>query len=362
MLICKDVMLADVGYDDKSCNYVRYPVENTMSRGIFDFMKNHPVYADADKRWHIELDQSTYFWYDLLVHPPEGYDTKQEIANFLKHLKKAVETQLDKRFIYFLASRTKLRFCTSKKPRYSLLERDLVLYVEVGASRKPIRTTTTMRDASGKRITPPVEVSDRFITFDDPTGHKISYPIHDFFDMVGIKFGIDTEIHYVGYTKNPDDRPLNRAHRGLADMLYKVSNAEYDFFIFYNLFKVLAIAGTPSSAFNFIVANSMIDEVRVDEEGRIIEKVLIKYFSTEIQELNKSNEVGELENTLAQLASKNKIGSISFDIQVGHPSEMYRFYYRAVAAADRHTFTCRIGDNGAEIVLGPATPMFGEIL
>jgi hypothetical protein len=205
-------------------------------------------------------------------------------------------------------------------------------------------------------------VSDRFITFHHPPGHKISYSIHDYFDMVGIKFGIDTEIHYVGYTKNPDDRPLNRAHRGLADMLYKVPNAEHDFFIFYNLFKVLAIAGTPSSSFKFIVANSMIDEVRVDEEGRIIEKVLIKYFSTEIQVLNKSNEEGELENTLAQLASKNKIGSISFDIQVDHPCEMYRFYSRAVAAADQHTFTCRIGDNGAEIVPGATMPMFGETL
>lgn len=333
-----------------------------MSRGIFDFIRNHPVYTDAEKRWHIELDQSTYFWYDLLVHPPEGFDTKQHISNFLKRLKKTVETQLDKRFIYFLASRTKLRFCTSRKPRYSLFGRDLVLYVEVGASRKRLRTTTTMRDhASGKRITPPVEVSDRFITFHHPPGHKVSYSIYDYFDMVGIEFGIDTEIHYVGYTKNPDDRPLNRAHRGLADMLYKVSNAEHDFFIFYNLFKVLAIAGEESSAFNFIVANSMIDEVRVDEEGRIIEKVLIKYFSTEIQELNKSNEVGELENTLAQLASKNKIGSISFDMQVDHPSEMYRFYSRTVGAADRHIFTCRIGDNGAEIVPGPPTPMFGEI-
>lgn len=334
-----------------------------MSRGIFDFLQNHPAYTDADKRWHIELDQSTYFWYDLLVHPPEGYDTKQEIVHFLKHLKKTVEAQLDKRFIYFLASRTKLRFCTSRKPRYSLFGKDLVLYVEAGASRKPMRTTTAMRDgASGERITPPVEVSDRFITFHYPPGHKISYSIYDYFDMVGVKFGIDTEIHYVGYTKNPDDRPLNREHRGLADMLYKVSSAEHDFFIFYNLFNVLALAGTSSSAFNFIVANSMIDEVRVNEEGRIIEKVLIKYFGTEIQELNKSSEGGELENTLKQLASKNKIGSISFDIEVDHPSEMYRFYSRAVAAADRHTFTCRIGDNGAEMVHGHATSMFGETL
>lgn len=334
-----------------------------MSRGVFDFLLNHPAYTEAEKRWQIELDQSKYFWYDLLVHPPEGFDTKQEIANFMKRFKEAVKTQLDKRFIYFLASRPKLRFDTSRKPRYSLFSRKLVLYVEVGGSRKPIKTTTMMRDhASGKRITPPVEVSDRFITFLHPPGHKITYSIHDYFDLVGIEFGIATEIHYVGYTKNPDERPLNRAHRGLADMLYKVSSAEHDFFIFYNLFKVLAIAGTPSSAFNFVIANSMIDEIRVDEEGRIIEKVLIKYFNTEIQELNKSSEEGELENTLAQLASKNKIGSISFDIQVDPPSEIYRFYSRSIAAADRHTFTCRIGDNGAEIVPASTTPMFGETL
>lgn len=334
-----------------------------MTRGIFDFMQNHPAYTDAEKRWHIEIDQSTYFWYDLLVHPPEGFDTKQQIANLLKRLKKTIKTQLDKRFIYFLASRTKLRFCTSRKPRYSLVGKDLVLYVEVGASRKLLKTTTTMRDhANGKRITPPVEVSDRYITFHYPSGKKISYSIHDYFDMVGIEFGFDTEIHYVGYTKNPDDRPLNREHRGLADMLYKVSNAEHDFFIFYNLFKVLAIAGTPGSAFKFIVANSMIDEVRVDEEGRIIETALIKYFNTEIQKLNKSSEEGELENRLVQLASKNKIRSISFDIQVNPTSEMYRFCSKTVAAADRHTFTCRIGDNGAEIVPGPAASMFGETL
>jgi len=334
-----------------------------MTRGIFNFMQNQPAYSDADKRWHIELDQSTYFWYDLLVHPPEGFDTKQHIASFLKGLKKTVETQLDKRFIYFLTSRTKLRFLTSKKPRYSLFSRDLVLYVQIGALPKPVKTTVTMRDnENGKRIMPRAEVSDRFITFHHPTGDKISYSIHDFFDMVGINFGIDTEVHYVGYTKNPDDRPLNRAHRGLADMLYKVSNAQNDFFIFYNLFKVLSIAGTPTSALNFIVANSMTDEVRVNEEGRILEKVLIKYFSTEIQELNKSSEEGELEKTLTQLASKNKIGSIVFDMQVDYPSEMYRFYSRVVEATDRHTFTCRIGDNGVEIVPGCATPLFGEIL
>lgn len=334
-----------------------------MSRGIFDFMLNQPAYTDAEKRWHVELDQSSYFWYELLVHPPEGFDTKQHIANFLKRLKQTVETQLDKRFIYFLGSRTKLRFCTSRKPQYSLFGKELILHVEVGASRKLVKTTTMMRDdASGARITPPVEVSDRFITFEHPPGHRVSYSIHDYFDMVGIKFGIDTEIHYVGYTKNPDDRPLNRAHRGLADMLYKVSSAEHDFFIFYNLFKVLAIAGTSSSAFNFVVANSMIDEVRVDEEGRIIEKVLIKYFSTEIQELNKSSEGGELENTLAQLGSKNKIGSISFNIEVERQSEMFRFYSRAVAASDRHTFTCKMGDNGAEIVPGLTTSIFGESL
>ena len=320
---------------------------------MFDFLQCEPTYTDTDKDWHVELCNSTYFWYDLLLHPLEGFDTKQQITDYLKRLQAMVETQLDKRFIYFLAARKKLRFCVTKKPRYSLFGSHLVLYVEIGRERIRRKVTTRIFDAQTQQpIKPPVELSDRFITFYYTPNHKESWSIHDFLKSSDIELGINMEVHYVGYTKNPSERPINGSHRGLSDMLYRVSNEEHDFFIFYNLFKVSSFRVDPNSAINFIIANSMIDEIKVDEEGRIIEKALIKYFGAETQEINKEKEQAELENSLERLAAKNNINSVAIHIEMDKPSELYRFCSRSVEPSDKHFFTCRIGNNGVEIIKG----------
>ena len=324
-----------------------------MTRGLFDFLQREPSYTESDKDWYVELNNSTCFWYDLLLHPPEGFDTKQQITDYLKQLQAIVESQLDKRFIYFLAARKKLRFCVRKKPKYSFFGNDLVFYVEIGREKIRRKVTTRILDAQTRQpIKPPVEVSDRFITFHYTPNHKVSMSIHDFLQDSGIELGINTEIHYVGYTKNPSERPINGAHRGLSDMLYRVSNDEHDFFVFYNLFKVSSIGMNPSAPINFCVANSMVDEVKVDEEGRIIEKALIKYFSTEAQEINKRNEEAELENSLERLAAKNNINSVAIHIEMEEPSELHRFFSRSVKPTDKHLFTCRMGNGGVEIVEG----------
>ena len=145
----------------------------------------------------------------------------------------------------------------------------------------------------------------------------------------------------ISFTK-PNDEWLNQ----------QVSNEEYDFFVFYNLFKVLSIGINPTAPINFCVANSMIDEIKADEEGRIIEKALIKYFGTETQELNKRNEESELENSLERLAAKNNINSVAIHIEMEEPSELHRFFSRSVKPSDKHVFTCRIGNSGVEIVEG----------
>lgn len=328
-----------------------------MTRGMFDFLQREPTYTESEKDWYVELSHSTCFWYDLLIHPPEGLDTKKQITNYLKNLQSTVENQLDKRFIYFLAARRKLRFCVSKKPRYSFFGfgNDLIFYVEVGRERVLRKITIKIFDVSTQQpIKPLVEVSDRFITFQYiATNHKkVSMSIHDFLQSYGIEFGINTEVHYIGYTKNPSERPINGAHRGLSDMLYRVSNEEYDFFIFYNLFKVLSIGMSPTAPINFCVANSMVNEIKVDEEGRIIEKALIKYFGTETQELNKKNEESELENSLERLAAKNNINSVAIHIEMDTPSELHRFFSRSVKPSDKHIFTCCIGNSGVEIIEG----------
>lgn len=323
-----------------------------MTRGMFDFLQHTPSYTESNKDWYVELSHSTCFWYDLLLHPPEGFDTKQQIKDYLKKLQATVERELDKRFVYFLAARKKVRFCVSKKPRYSLIGNNLIFYVEIGAKKTRQKITTKIFDQMGKPIKPRIGISERFITIHYTEQFKATMPIHDFLQNCSIELGIYTEVHYIGYTNNPSARPINGTHRGLSDMLYKVSNEEHDFFVFYNLFKVTTIAKNPSVGINFYAANSMTNEIKVDEEGRIIEKTLIKYFNTEVQELNKPSEEGELENSLVRLATKNKINSVAIHIEMEEPNEMHMFCSRTVKPSTKHLFTSRIVNGAVEIVDG----------
>ena len=167
--------------------------------------------------------------------------------------------------------------------------------------------------------------------------------------MHNIALGIASEIHYVGITKNPEDRPISREHRGITDTLYRISNEDNDFFIFINLFKVMSSAESAKHGLHFVIANSMIDEIPTEEEGQIIEGALINYFNTELQQLNKRNESAILNNRLASIAKNNKIEFISLHMELEHPNEYFVFRSQAVPPSVSHTFICRSVNGSLEI-------------
>ena len=71
-----------------------------MNRGYFDILKSFPGYQDSEKYWHITIDRSDFFWYDLVVDSPGGYYSKDEIKKYLDNFRKQVESVNKKRFIY----------------------------------------------------------------------------------------------------------------------------------------------------------------------------------------------------------------------------------------------------------------------
>lgn len=78
----------------------------------------------------------------------------------------------------------------------------------------------TWFDLYGNPIYPKFDSAGRFIIFKDKS-EKINtvYSIHDFLLTFEINLNISSEIHYVGYTKNPPKRPLNGEHGGLTSTL-----------------------------------------------------------------------------------------------------------------------------------------------
>ena len=320
-----------------------------MSRGYLGNLASNPAYAGSTKDWYVTLQQSSCYWYDLIVNPPDFVDTKNGISSQLDDLRARVEQTLEKRFIYFFASRTKVRFDTTRPPKYSFWKKWLVITLLVGRDKKRHTIKIKFSGPDGQPLTPKVEVSERYIRIIHSDTPSQIFSIHDFLQAFDIGMGIATQVRYVGITKDPGDRPLSRKHRGITDTLYNVSNEENDFFVFINLFKVLSNAKNDTYGLHFAVANSMIDEIPTDEEGRVVESALIAYFECASQRLNRKKERGELRNKLASLAEGHKIKNISVHLEMELPNEYFIFGSDATPPALSHTFLYRYANGKVEM-------------
>lgn len=309
-----------------------------MTRGFLGSIAQSPAYDNAEKDWSITLQQSTCYWYELIVNPPDFANTKTGIGAMLDTLRAKVESTLEKRFIYFFASRPKVRFDTTSPPRYELLSKKLVVRVRVGREKRRVTLKRRLHDAHGNVIFPKVELSERFIRIIHSQDSSEIHSVHDFLQIVGFEIGETTTIHYVGITKDPGDRPLSRKHRGIADTLYNVSNEANDFFVFINLFKVITHARSTKHNMVFVAANAVTDEIKSDEEGAIVEGALIAYFECASQRLNRGKERSAFRRLLDEVSEANKIRSVAMHIETEQPSEYFSFGSTVVPAANSHTF------------------------
>jgi hypothetical protein len=324
-----------------------------LNRGFFSSISNNEAYADADKKWTVELQRFHKYWYDLVVNPnevAEYFDTRNLIVDYLKGLKKAVDQSLEKRFVYFICSRTKVRFNTKKKPFFNPLTKKVKIHILVGKKEKKRSIRCKFFDRElGKFTNPKIDLTDKYITITDSNGDLTTASIHDFLDGSNINLGISSNVEYVGYTENPHTRPTNGSHTGLSDTLYKVSNEDCDTLIYFNIFKVITEATSKNSMLNFVIPNSMTDEIGSELEGKVIEKCFIFYFDAINQSRNKKTELSELKNSLVKMAQENKIGSINFYYEFEDVNDYAIFSSSSVKPNYCHRFSVSLESNHVEV-------------
>ncbi len=314
-----------------------------MARGEYDTIIKNRIYKDAKKSWNIELIQSDMVWYDLVVNDHEIFPLGKIVKERFRNLNQFVKDTLEKRFVYFIASRKKVRFSTAKQPKYSLIGKKLYIFLEVGKEKKIKKVVFPLSYEGSER--PQVEASDKFLTFTDVRGDKYTISIHDFLLNNRINIGLETFVQYVGKTKVPEQRPIDGSHVGLNKVLYKLSNEDNDIFIFYNIFKVMVLARNEEFNAEFLASNSMTNEINVNKEGDILEKSFILHFSSENQLQNLDREIGEFRNNLIEIAIKNKIEKLTMRYEVDDESEYYKFGSSSIKAKHNHSFTYIVENN-----------------
>nr|CDQ35142.1 hypothetical protein BN993_04610 [Virgibacillus halodenitrificans] len=327
-----------------------------MSRGMFSLIINNDIYKQSEKEWIVELQRYHRYWYDLVVNPNEVadyFDTRKLIVDYLRDIKAQVEENLEKRFVYFICSRTRVRFNIEKKPSYNPITKMVKIHILVGKERSKKSIKCKFFDFHKNRFCrPKIDLTEKYITITDSRGDLTTSSIHDFLEAANIFLGIDSKVEYVGYTKNPHTRPTNGAHTGLSDVLYKISDENYDSLIYFNVFKVTTRAISENSMLNFTVANAMTDEVNAEFEGSILEKRFIFYFDSISQNRNKDKEMQEFKKALHKIDVENKVNSIHISYEFERPNEYGVFSSSKVPPKLGHVFTVRKNKENVEITNG----------
>lgn len=317
-----------------------------MRGGFEDIIKGNELYKNSSKTWIIELQQCDLVLLNQLRETCESILPKKWIQDYLNSIKKSLEDNFEKRFIYFLCSRKRIRFFQGKQPSFSKFSKKLKLLFTVGRSQKCITKYLPKKlfyDNEGNL--PLVSTDINYITFFyKAAGRAITYPVHDFVNHFSMSFDANLNVHYVGYTKNPAFRFTSARHDGLLDMLSSVSNEENDFFVLFNLFKVYARTNNSTLPIQFAIANAMIDEVSVDKEGSVIEKAFIMYFDSPLQYRNRKNEYAELKNSLIEMGSDFNISSLQIIYEIEGNEEWQKLYSDSVPAQRCHEFFISIKD------------------
>ena len=328
-----------------------------MGRGLFKGLIEEDGYKGAKKDWIVELSQSWMYWYEMLVNKNgagEPFDTRQMIIDYIKAVKIQLNNNLEKRFIYFICTRPKVRFDTQREPVFNGDVGDCVLFLKSDAGLHPV-SVLFLNPQTQKPYRPKFEIDEKYITVIEEGGSKVTASVHDFLMRVGVNIGMSTNVEYVGVTKNPESRPLGGKHAELTNIIYKSLAESRDVFIGFNLFKVFANAININQNVGYLVANSMTDEIDAKLEGELLEKCLIAYFDSNNQVVNKARERGELKNNLARLGRENKINSVYVDYELELDSEYWQFSSSVRTSARQHCFTVRLEGDAPVINPGRVT-------
>lgn len=323
-----------------------------MRRGSFqNIIANDKDYKDSQKELNVTLEWTHFIWLENLVEKispinignMSSINIEKFIIDYLKYLKEEVNKNTQRPFIYFISYRTRVRFLSVKK---SFFFKDQLKITFLVGKRKKVKIKLYNNELLQKF--PEINFSDKQITFKNELNDGATFSVHSFLAEFNISLGINSEIGYVGKTINPEERPINRNHRGLADVSYHKLDEGYDIFIFFNQFRMATHSMNSNSFIDLYVGSSFVDDIGAENEGLLIEKLLIAYFQLdEFQSLK--SEKSFLDNSLARMAKRLNVKLVKFMMGVNGECEYFTFNSEKISAKRDHIFDCVFTEDGAVI-------------
>jgi len=304
-----------------------------------------------DGFWFISLSETKIYWFDLVVEPleHESINTRDAIASDLKAKEIIDRKSKASRFVYFFASRPRVRIDTSIPLEFDLKSRVLTFRVLLGRESKPIWLKPKMEIDEGIIESVYLTSTDRSIRIYSNSETSRTVSIHDFLAHTNLSLGKSTEILYVGSTADQASRFLKRQHRGVTDSIYQKGSESHDFFFYSNVFTVHESLNYHSASARLISQVVSLNFQDCKEECEVVENGLIRYFGCKSQKLNEKPEVGKLRNAFINLHEKRGISKLAYHIEVEPEPNYFNFFSVNAKPKSNHTFMYTLKENEVDL-------------
>ncbi|GJI95770.1 hypothetical protein RugamoR57_24880 [Duganella caerulea] len=308
-----------------------------------------PQRTTAPQTWVVTVADAKFHWYDLVAGFPEIPDIRDPVGRHLRRMQFDLEATMEKRLIYFVVNRPRVRFDPSRGTSWGFFSLKLTVPILVGAEAKRDSITIELEVPFAATLKKPsVVVTDRFITL-NWGGLIEALSIHDVLQQYENTLTFQNKVQYVGQTRDPLGR-LARARLPAVQKVHQNNSEDNDMLLLIQRMNVEVISDDGDPAELPANDNPVAADVLLKDRIDAVECALIRYFEGPQMHGRSDKEADVRKQRVRQIKEVNHLESFRIDLRLENPGKYHDLFSAHAGVSRSHIIDCTIADDGEVLV------------
>lgn len=300
-----------------------------------------PLHDMAPQRWNITVADAKFHWYDLIAGFPVIPDIRDPVGRYMRRMQFDLEAAMEKRLIYFVINRPRVRFDTTRAPSWGFFSLKLNVPILVGNDERRASVSIELEVPFAATMKKPtVAVTDKFITF-NWGGLVEAMSIHDVMQKFDNDVDFASRVQYVGQTRDPAGR-LAKARLASVQKVHQQNSEDYDMLLLIQRMNVEVVSaeGDPLSmpANQNPVAVDALQKDRMDAA----DCALARFFEGEITRHRTDKERGQRRERMREIERTNQLEGFRIDLRLEGAGKYHNLISDVQPASAAHLLDCQV--------------------
>jgi len=294
-----------------------------------------PPRSSAPQRWDASVAESRFYWYDLLVNDPQVPDFRDPIGRYQRRMQFALDATMEKRLLYFVITRPRIRFDSKKGTSWGFFGLKLSVPLLVGTENRKESITLELEvpfEATFKK--PIVTLHDKYLTLNWGALTEC-HSIHDLLEKFPNELKFESTVQYVGQTRDPQAR-LAKGRNQAVNRIVEENERAFDTFL---LVKRMDVAVQTTDV-------DMTAEASARSHVELMEAALIRYFEGDKPAHRGIIDQNNRRDRVAMLVDTYQLVGMSIDLGFKEADSFHDLKSIVVPVSRRHLLDCTFGPGG----------------